>query len=282
MRSSNAIVWEKAKQRYRHWLDDNGMRIVLLVGGLFAALVLPFALFATIFNSLVGGVFAGVTSVAIASGAYILILCGNDSSTSERIEQQQVAKAVAQKKGEAARMGITTVEGDIALALHLLSELEPELARQRAVEEETRRRNAFENLSKLLLDERWKELRGIDFEKYVARVFQHLGYETEETPKSGDQGVDLVVIYGTKRIAIQIKGYYNSVDNSAVQEVVAGMRFYRCSQSCVVTNSRFTKSALDLAAANHCLCVGEMNFEDFIFGRVFSRVEVAPKNRTTA
>ena len=273
MRSSNAIVWEKAKQRYRHWVDENGMRIVLLAGGLFSALVLPFAFVAALFNSLVGGVVAGVTSVVIAFGAYVLILCGNDSSTSERIEQQQVAKAVAQEKVETARMEITRVNGDIASALHLLSQLEPELARQRAIEEETRRRNAFENLSKLLFDERWRELRGVDFENYVARVFQHLGYETEETPTSGDQGVDLVVISGSKRIAIQIKGYYHSVSNSAVQEVVAGMKLYRCSQSCVVTNSRFTKSALDLATANHCLCIEEGNFEDFIYGRVFSRVE---------
>lgn len=153
-----------------------------------------------------------------------------------------------------------------------MSVLEPELAIQRAQADEARPKNAFESLSKILYDERWRELRGIDFENYVARVFQHLGYQVEETPTTGDQGVDLIVILGNRRTDVQIKGYYHSVSNSAIQEVVGGMKFHRCSQTCVVTNSKFTKSAIELAVANSCRCVSDDNFQDFVYGRIFGRI----------
>ena len=272
MSRSNAVVWEKAKQQYRHKLDEHGMRLVSLIGALFAALVLPFAFFAAIFDWLTFGMIASCFSITATIIVYRIVLCGSDERTFQRIRHHEVAKAEASREKEETGFAISAVEHDIKIVLSQLSELEPELARHLAFEEEERRKNEFDNLSKNLFNERWKELRGIDFEKYVKRVFEHLGYETEETPVTGDQGVDLVVISAGRRMAIQIKGYFNSVSNSAVQEVVAGMKFYHCYRSCVVTNSRFTASAIDLANANDCKCVGEDNFEDFIYGRVFPRV----------
>jgi restriction system protein len=48
-----------------------------------------------------------------------------------------------------------------------------------------------------------------------------------------------------------VKRYLDGVGNSAVQEVVAGLSFHRCSRGVVITTGRFTASARALAAANH-------------------------------
>ncbi|WP_342590196.1 restriction endonuclease [Clostridium muellerianum] len=52
------------------------------------------------------------------------------------------------------------------------------------------------------------------------------------------------------RYGIQAKCYSNIVSNSAIQEVVAGISFYKCDKAIVITNNHFTSSAIELARAN--------------------------------
>lgn len=114
----------------------------------------------------------------------------------------------------------------------------------------------------------WKDLGGIEFEQFLVRVFHELGFETETTKTTGDQGVDLVVHSGPIRIAVQAKGYSGSVGNDAVQQVVAGMVIYRCQQCMVVTNSKFTSGAIALANANNCLLIDSDNVPRLIWGQI--------------
>ena len=139
---------------------------------------------------------------------------------------------------------IETFQITIAGVQTVLGLMERELSESRRQEDERRKENAFETVASRLYNDRWRELRGVDFEIFIAQVFHNLGYAIEETPISGDKGVDLIRIAGELRIAVQVKGYSDSLSNSAIQEVIAGMRFHSCSTNCVVTNSRFTKSAL--------------------------------------
>mgnify|MGYP003342293298 FL=1 len=129
-------------------------------------------------------------------------------------------------------------------------------------------RNSREHGLRKLFERRWKEMRGDQFEGYLAEVFSTLGYEVQQTGKSGDQGVDLIVQQNGKRVAIQAKGYVDSVSNAAVQQAFTGRRYYECSACAVITNSRFTASAVELAASTECVLVHEDNFEDFVFGRI--------------
>jgi hypothetical protein len=115
----------------------------------------------------------------------------------------------------------------------------------------------------------WRSLRGTGFESFLSRVFETLGYQVELTKVSGDQGVDLLVTGKGRRIAVQAKGYADSVGNDSVQEVVAGMAFYRCDSCAVVTNSRFTKPAESLAAVNHCRLIDGSRIPDLIEGRIY-------------
>lgn len=91
---------------------------------------------------------------------------------------------------------------------------------------------------------------GVEFEKFVAKLFERMGYESEVTKSSGDQGIDVLAKKGNILIAIQAKCYNVVVGNHAIMEAVAGKNFYRADKCMVVTNSIFTKSAKELADAN--------------------------------
>ncbi|NNU78151.1 restriction endonuclease [Clostridium estertheticum] len=91
---------------------------------------------------------------------------------------------------------------------------------------------------------------GIEFEIFIEKLFQCLGYTTVITKASGDQGVDLIIVKNNYKIGVQAKCYSNKVSNSAIQEVVAGRKYYKCDKVMVVTNNFFTKSAVELAKVN--------------------------------
>ena len=93
---------------------------------------------------------------------------------------------------------------------------------------------------------------GKDFERYVAALFRHHGYKVEETGRTGDQGCDLILSRDGEKIVCQIKRYEAPVSNKAIQEAVTAVAIYNCHRSMVVTNSSFTKGAIESAAANNC------------------------------
>lgn len=92
---------------------------------------------------------------------------------------------------------------------------------------------------------------GSEFEDYLVTLFKAKGYKTHRTKGSGDQGVDIILDERSGRTAIQAKRYSGSVGNKAVQEVVAGIRYYNADKAMVITNNNFTRSAIDLARVNN-------------------------------
>ena len=90
-------------------------------------------------------------------------------------------------------------------------------------------------------------MQGWQFEQYLAQVFKLQGYRTQLIGGSGDQGVDLILTTGNRRIAVQAKRWSGPVNNKAVQEAYTGMRYYSTHEAWVVTPSYFTSSAIDVA-----------------------------------
>lgn len=91
---------------------------------------------------------------------------------------------------------------------------------------------------------------GAQFEWFISYLFSKLGYSTEITKTSGDQGIDIIAKKGNAVVAIQTKCYSKPVGNHAIMEAVAGSKYYKANKTIVVTNSVFTKSARELAIAN--------------------------------
>lgn len=104
---------------------------------------------------------------------------------------------------------------------------------------------------------------GYDFEEYIAKFYEKLGYKIEEvTKKSGDQGADVVAYKDNLKYVIQVKFYSSPVGNKAVQEVVAAIGMYKADKGIVVTNNTFTESALELAQANNIELVNGNKIEE--------------------
>lgn len=92
---------------------------------------------------------------------------------------------------------------------------------------------------------------GEDFEKYLMYNFQKRGYRVKTTPVTGDYGADLILTKRGTKICVQAKRYKSNVGNSAIQEIVAAMPYYKCDYGMVITNSYFTAAAKTLAKVNN-------------------------------
>lgn len=91
------------------------------------------------------------------------------------------------------------------------------------------------------------KMSGVDFEKFLIKLFSNMKYQCKHTKLSQDQGLDLIIEKDGETIGIQAKRYSSNVGNKAIQEVIAGSQFYKCNRCIVVTNSYFTKQAKELA-----------------------------------
>ena len=94
---------------------------------------------------------------------------------------------------------------------------------------------------------------GEEYELFCEKELEANGWQVIRTPKTGDNGVDLVAEKDSYRLCIQCKRYSKSVANTAVQEVTAGKSLYQGTHAAVVTNNSFTKKAIELAESNHVM-----------------------------
>lgn len=94
-------------------------------------------------------------------------------------------------------------------------------------------------------------LTGHQFEIFCEDKLKNEGWAVYRTKGSGDQGVDLIIKKGNRAVSVQCKKSKAAISNKAVQEVVAGMKFYNNNEGIVITNSKFTKSAISLAEVNN-------------------------------
>lgn len=91
-------------------------------------------------------------------------------------------------------------------------------------------------------------LDGISFEELACEILMANGFEiAENTPASGDYGVDILAQREGMSYAIQCKRYLEPVGLEAVQQVYAGRAYYECHVAVVLTNQRFTANAKHLA-----------------------------------
>lgn len=101
--------------------------------------------------------------------------------------------------------------------------------------------NADESIESL------RYMTGPEFEDFMAEFLEKQGYEVEHLAGSGDQGVDLILTQGQKRIAVQLKRYTKPHGNKPVQEVFAGRFIHKANEAWVITTSSFTPGGIEAA-----------------------------------
>ena len=96
----------------------------------------------------------------------------------------------------------------------------------------------------------------------LGRRFESCSWEVEDTPTSGDQGVDLIASIEDVRVCIQCKCFAKTVGNNAVQEVAAGMIYWKGTHAVVVAKNGFTKSANNLAESTNVILTSDKELAD--------------------
>jgi hypothetical protein len=95
-----------------------------------------------------------------------------------------------------------------------------------------------------------------NFELLLGMIFETQGFRIRETPKTGDQGADVLLEKAGEATVVQAKLYSHPVSNTAVQEAVAAKAHFNCHYAMVATNNDFTKSARELATSNGVRLIG--------------------------
>lgn len=109
---------------------------------------------------------------------------------------------------------------------------------------------------------------GKEFELFSLRLLERFGYWGYQTADSGDYGADLIVFKDGLKIVVQTKRYSKSVGMKAIQEVLGAVKYYNADKALVITNSRFTKQAYNLAAKGGVdLCDRSQLFDLIVIAR---------------
>ena len=84
---------------------------------------------------------------------------------------------------------------------------------------------------------------GVEFERFLKRLFIYKGYTVSETARTGDFGADLILSKDGKKIVVQAKRYSAKVGAKALQEIYSARHHYKADEMMVVCNTHFTKQA---------------------------------------
>jgi len=95
---------------------------------------------------------------------------------------------------------------------------------------------------------------GKQFEKYMGGFFEYLKYRVTLTKESHDYSADLKLERDGKIKVVQLKQQKEAVGIKAIQQVLGAKGYYTAPDALVITPSKFTKSALELASKNGVEC----------------------------
>jgi restriction system protein len=101
-----------------------------------------------------------------------------------------------------------------------------------------------------------------DYEHLCAEEFKKNKWDAEATQGSSDQGVDVIAKKDARTLVAQCKRFMKPVGNKAVQEIVAGMKYYEATEGVVIAPNGFTNSAKNLAEANNIKLIHHSEIND--------------------
>lgn len=91
-------------------------------------------------------------------------------------------------------------------------------------------------------------MEGYEFEYFCADLLKKNGFvNVEVTQGSGDHGIDILAEKDDISFAIQCKCYSSNIGNAAIQQALAGKKYYKRDIAVVLTNQYFTSQAKDEA-----------------------------------
>lgn len=86
-----------------------------------------------------------------------------------------------------------------------------------------------------------------EFETFIAKVYEDLGYKTELTPISGDDGIDVKATKDGKLTVIQVKQSRHPVGSPVIQTLYGSMAHVLASKAICISTSGYTSEAARFA-----------------------------------
>lgn len=202
--------------------------------------------------------------IGIAIGAvvsYCVFYWPPDSRLAEDAPRLGDVLAALKAESDASAGNLIRLRADLATAAEKHAECS-ELVRTK------HDRESRANRCRQLLAQDWKSFRCISLEHFLEEVVRELGYDIETSRVAGDQGADLIVSKSGRRVAIHVRGCCDGVSHDAVWEAHATKAYYKCEACAVVTNSRFTSSAKDVAGKVGCVLIDEESLPALVLGKI--------------
>jgi HJR/Mrr/RecB family endonuclease len=102
----------------------------------------------------------------------------------------------------------------------------------------------------------WRNLKGTDFEREVAKLFVRFKWWVATTPTTGDRGVDLIVTFDGQTYWCQCKGHAKPVAGAEVRRI-AGATIASSGDAIpvLIASNGFTKPALQEARDLGVICI---------------------------
>lgn len=114
--------------------------------------------------------------------------------------------------------------------------------------EETRRREELEYaefIRDIRSPEYLKSMDPYEFEEFVCKYFESVGYKVTRTPKSGDQGIDGILEKNGTKTIVQAKRVQNYVGQPVIRDVFGTMIAENADAAFIVTTGKVSKQSRD-------------------------------------
>lgn len=95
----------------------------------------------------------------------------------------------------------------------------------------------------------------VEFEYFVADWLRNRGYTDVRLTEHYDLGIDIVAKKDGITWGVQVKHYSGLVGINAVRQVVVALKKYKCDRAMLVTNSSFSRPAIELAESQDCVLI---------------------------
>lgn len=92
-----------------------------------------------------------------------------------------------------------------------------------------------------------RQMDPVDFEMFTGWLYKLDGYRVRETAVTGDQGVDLLLYKGRKKIVVQCKRYSGNVGQPVVRDLFGAMHHEQAHEAHLVTTGTISRHAEDWA-----------------------------------
>ena len=105
---------------------------------------------------------------------------------------------------------------------------------------------------------------GREFEEFIIKLFEQLGYSTTVTNRSKEYGCDMMLQQSNYRLAVQTTRSESELTFTSVQRVLDSSRKYNSQMSVVITNNKFLSSAKNLAKIKNVVLIDRKKLLELI------------------